>query len=237
MGLQAWVFILRGGHLHTPRCGFCQAMSLPSPRPSPTLQVGRSQAGCGAFSRRESPWTSAWGRGLQYLAHSDISFQPVPESRVESCQVSQLPPGEWSQLMASVCLMASVGEAASHIPLSRFPGPSVAHSAHLFSITALPLFCPTVVSLLAQLLKAPTCALLCRPLPPCLLFSWLVCECSLVSDSLRPQGLQPARLLCPWDFSGKMTRVDCHYFFFRPGLKCLSIKKAFFPDLPELVSP
>ena len=27
---------------------------------------------------------------------------------------------------------------------------------------------------------------------------------------LRPHGLQPARLLCPWDFSGKNTGVGCH---------------------------
>ena len=27
----------------------------------------------------------------------------------------------------------------------------------------------------------------------------------LVSDSLGPHGLQPARLLCPWNFSGKST--------------------------------
>ena len=26
-------------------------------------------------------------------------------------------------------------------------------------------------------------------------------SCSVVSDSLRPQGLWPARLLYPWDFS------------------------------------
>ena len=31
-----------------------------------------------------------------------------------------------------------------------------------------------------------------------------------VSDSLRPHGLQPARLLCPWDFPGKNTGVGCH---------------------------
>ena len=30
------------------------------------------------------------------------------------------------------------------------------------------------------------------------------------SDSLRPHGLQPARLLCPWDFPGKNTRMGCH---------------------------
>ena len=27
---------------------------------------------------------------------------------------------------------------------------------------------------------------------------------------LRPHGLQPARFLCPWDFSGKNTGVGCH---------------------------
>ena len=32
----------------------------------------------------------------------------------------------------------------------------------------------------------------------------------VVSDSLRPQGLQPTRLLCPWDFPGKSTGVGCH---------------------------
>ena len=28
--------------------------------------------------------------------------------------------------------------------------------------------------------------------------------------SLRPHGLQPTRLLCPWDFPGKNTGVGCH---------------------------
>ena len=34
---------------------------------------------------------------------------------------------------------------------------------------------------------------------------------SAVSDSLRPHGLQPARLLCQWDFPGKNTGVGCHF--------------------------
>ena len=33
---------------------------------------------------------------------------------------------------------------------------------------------------------------------------------SVVSDSSRPQGLQPTRLLHPWDFPGKSTEVGCH---------------------------
>ena len=30
------------------------------------------------------------------------------------------------------------------------------------------------------------------------------------SDSSGPHGLQPTRLLCPWDFPGKSTGVGCH---------------------------
>ena len=33
---------------------------------------------------------------------------------------------------------------------------------------------------------------------------------SVMSDSLRPHGLEPTRLLCPWDFPGKSTGVGCH---------------------------
>ena len=33
---------------------------------------------------------------------------------------------------------------------------------------------------------------------------------SVVSDSVRPHGLQPSRLLCPWDSPGKNTGVGCH---------------------------
>ena len=30
-------------------------------------------------------------------------------------------------------------------------------------------------------------------------------------NSLRPHGLQPTRVLCPWDFPGKDTGVGCHF--------------------------
>ena len=33
---------------------------------------------------------------------------------------------------------------------------------------------------------------------------------SVVSDSSRPHGLQPTRLLRPWDFPGKSAGVGCH---------------------------
>ena len=43
-------------------------------------------------------------------------------------------------------------------------------------------------------------------------FSSTVCVLSrlVMSDSLQPHGLQIARLLCPWDFSGKNTGVGCY---------------------------
>ena len=33
---------------------------------------------------------------------------------------------------------------------------------------------------------------------------------SVVSDSLQPHELQPARFLCPWDSPGKNTGVGFH---------------------------
>ena len=44
---------------------------------------------------------------------------------------------------------------------------------------------------------------------------FLICEsesvsCSVVSDPLQPHGLEPARLLCSWDFTGKNTGVASH---------------------------
>ena len=34
---------------------------------------------------------------------------------------------------------------------------------------------------------------------------------SVLSDSSRPRGLKPSRLLCPWDSPGRNTGVDCHF--------------------------
>ena len=33
---------------------------------------------------------------------------------------------------------------------------------------------------------------------------------SVMSDSLRPYGLEPTRFLCPWYSSGRNTGVGCH---------------------------
>ena len=39
----------------------------------------------------------------------------------------------------------------------------------------------------------------------------LLFSCFIVSYSLQPHGLHLSRLLCPCNFPGKNTRVDCHF--------------------------
>ena len=42
--------------------------------------------------------------------------------------------------------------------------------------------------------------------------SLCVCvSCLVVTDFLQSHGLYPARLLCPWNFPGNNTGVDCHF--------------------------
>ena len=42
---------------------------------------------------------------------------------------------------------------------------------------------------------------------------------SVVSDSVLPHGLQPTRVLCPWDSPGKNTGVGCHFL-----LQCMKVE-------------
>ena len=42
---------------------------------------------------------------------------------------------------------------------------------------------------------------------------------SVVSDSQQPHGLQPTRLLRPWDPPGKSTGVGCHFL-----VQCMKVK-------------
>ena len=63
---------------------------------------------------------------------------------------------------------------------------------------------------------------------------------SVASDSLWPHGLQPTRLLHPWDFPGKSTGVGCHCLLHKshhspPEILLLLCKKwaaVCSPDLP-----
>ena len=45
---------------------------------------------------------------------------------------------------------------------------------------------------------------------------------SVMSNLLRPQRLQPARPLCPWDSPGKNSGVGCHFLLqgIFPGQRC-----------------
>ena len=48
----------------------------------------------------------------------------------------------------------------------------------------------------------------------------LCCQvASVMSDSVWPHGLQPTRLLHPWDSPGKNTGVGCHFL-----LQCMKVK-------------
>ena len=51
-------------------------------------------------------------------------------------------------------------------------------------------------------------------------YLWDCCQvASVVSDSVRPHGLQPTRLLRPWDSPGKNTGVGCHFL-----LQCMKVE-------------
>ena len=66
----------------------------------------------------------------------------------------------------------------------------------------------------------------------------------VVSDPQRPHGLQPTRLLHPWDFPGKSTGVGCHYLLrylnlykFNIYLNLKAKKKKNFSGSPLLLWP
>ena len=51
-------------------------------------------------------------------------------------------------------------------------------------------------------------------------FPYAACQvASVVSDSVQPHGLQPTRLLRPWDSPGKSTGVGCHFL-----LQCMKVE-------------
>ena len=42
-------------------------------------------------------------------------------------------------------------------------------------------------------------------------YDWIKWSCSVVSNSLQSHGLEPTRLLHPWNFPGKSSGVGCHF--------------------------
>ena len=60
-------------------------------------------------------------------------------------------------------------------------------------------------------------ACVCKCVYVCICVSVCICVCSVAQPclTLRHYGLQPPRLLCPWDFPDKNTGVACHFLFQR----------------------
>ena len=67
--------------------------------------------------------------------------------------------------------------------------------------------------LVAQSRKTASPHFRCHANPDCSLCFWPSCilSHSVMSDSLWPHEWWPARLLCPWDYPCKNTRVGCHF--------------------------
>ena len=61
----------------------------------------------------------------------------------------------------------------------------------------------------------------------CILPGLFLFSGSVMSDSLRPHGLQPGRLLCPWNSPSKNTGLGCHALLRgdlpNPGIKPASL--------------
>ena len=104
---------------------------------------------------------------------------------------------------------------------------SIHHSIILVVVTILILLsifsAPILVFLsFTPSFQSPVCLIICLcphlhnlyTFPP-ILYCRKICAVlclvtSVVSSSLQPYKLQPARLLCPWDSPGKSTGVGCH---------------------------
>ena len=84
-------------------------------------------------------------------------------------------------------------------PILRAFCPMVSWGSNLLSPPPIPFLNPA----LGQGMWKPTLLLLSTI---SLMFSH-----QIVSNSLWPHGLQPIRLLCPWDFPGKNTGVDSYF--------------------------
>ena len=58
---------------------------------------------------------------------------------------------------------------------------------------------------------------------------------SVVSDPQRPHGLQPSRLLCPWDFPGKCTGLGCHCLLHHSSNNWMHFACLLFPLLANCI--
>ena len=54
-------------------------------------------------------------------------------------------------------------------------------------------------------------------------------SCPTLSDPQRPHGLQPTRLLRPWDFPGRSTGVGCHCLLLYAGYLVAKVRPGILP--------
>ena len=78
-----------------------------------------------------------------------------------------------------------------------FQGGKTCHQKNVHRISRL------ICTFSALLSKISVCVCVC-------LYVCVYTHTLVVSDSVRPFGLQPTRLVCPWDSPGKNTAVGCH---------------------------
>ena len=100
-------------------------------------------------------------------------------------------------------------------PLSTSAAPVLSSEPNVHQVCSQPKCCSCYTWAIPLSLPLPSI----QPSPLHESKKWKWCR-SAVSDSSRPHGLQPTRLLRPWDFQGKSTGVGCHsllcLFCFKP---------------------
>ena len=102
-------------------------------------------------------------------------------------------------------------------PMSTDPWilPFLSLSGILRANCSLMVFPCSVLGVLLILLLLPS-----HLLPASTLWLYTACQvASVVSNSMWPHGLQPSRLLYPWDSPGNNTGVGCHFL-----LQCMKVE-------------
>ena len=155
------------------------------------------------FHSFKGPWLSWWSWEW------NSSYQPCPEKTQQNqglpCAATHLV-GNASPHEQVSCRLQAIPEVLLH-PRVCWAWPPL-HRKLLWVDTCTAsrnrpgLCCPFLCSAPSPLSSR------CILIPVCVL-SFPEHACSVIFNSLQPHGLQPARLLCPWDFPGKNTEVGC----------------------------
>ena len=107
-----------------------------------------------------------------------------------------------SQQLPTICFAHDTAYLSTLLPQPVPPSPSPAVATSLFS-----------TRLVSTIFLDSVCVCVC------------VCVShSVMSGSLQLHGLQPTRLLCPWDYPGKNTEVGCHFLLLQIPYICINIQ-------------